>query len=250
MSADEPQVIGETAPQPVRRTPFLKRLAPRVPDWRPAAKRAAAVIAAVAAVGAVLGGLVGFWSTYKVVVGEWLGQKPAVVAQAKPDAAATFNPPGLSIALLPFDNLSGDASQDYYGDGIVENLTTELSVSIPNLLVIARVSAFSYKGQKLDPKQVGRELNVRYLLQGSAQRSDRSVRVNARLIDTETGEQIWAERFDGDTSNILALQDQIAARISNSLRFAFASIGGRQAQKRINPDAADLVLRAQAAHWD
>jgi len=240
-SIAEPAPVAE--PRPAAPAPLPRK--PRIPDWRPTAKRIGAAIAALAAVGAVLGGLTGYWSTYKVVVGEWFGAKPAAMSSSGQTSA-----PRLSIAVMPFDNLSGDASQDYFGDGIVENLTTDLSVHIPGLLVIARGSAFTYKGQKIEPRQVGRELNVRYLLEGSALRTGDKVRVNARLVDAEDGKQLWADRFDGDTSNIIALQDQITARIATSLRQTLLNIGARQAQTRSNPDAFDMILRARVALSD
>ncbi|SDS57319.1 TolB amino-terminal domain-containing protein [Bradyrhizobium canariense] len=247
MSADEPNTLEDAAvSKGGRQKKLLAHLRPSVPDWRPIVKRAAGAIAAVAAVGAVLSGLTGYLLTYKTV-GELLGHRPSVTSQSKPGSTSA---PRLSIAVMPFDNLSGDASQDYFGNGIVENLTTDLSVNIANLLVIASGSSLTYKGQKIDTRQVGRELNVRYLLLGSVLRTGNQVRINARLIDAETGEQLWADRFDGDNANIFSLQDQITARISTSLRFAFVNVGVRQAQKHSNPDAFDMMLRAQAALID
>jgi adenylate cyclase len=158
--------------------------------------------------------------------------------------------PRISIVVMPFDNLSGDPSQDYVGDGIVENLTTDLSVNIDNLLVIARGSAFTYKTQKFDPKRIGRELNVHYLVHGSVMRTGLQVRINARLVDTGTGEQLWAERFDGEMSNVFGLQDQITARISNSLRYSLPAMEARHYAKTNSPDAFDLVLRARASHYE
>jgi TolB-like protein len=248
METEGAQSIAEPAStaeqQPVPSVP--PRHKPRIPDWRPLAKRVGATVAAIAAVGAVLSGLSGYWSTYKVVVGELIGVKPAVQTQS----AAAFQPPRLSIAVMPFENLSGDPSQDYFGDGIVENLTTDLSVNVTGLLVIARGSAFAYKGQQIDPKKVGRELNVRYLVQGSVLRAGNQVRINARLIDTEGGEQLWADRFNGDTANVISLQDQMTARISNSLRFKLVALGPRRIDKQSNADAFDLLLRAQATLGD
>jgi adenylate cyclase len=215
-------------------------------DWHLFAKRIGAAIAALAAFGAILSGLTGYWSTYKVVVAELFGLKPAVHAPS----AGSFEPPRLSIAVMPFDNLSGDPSQDYFGDGIVDNLTTDLSMNSNGLLVIARGSTVSYKGQKIDPKQIGRELNVRYLLHGSVLRTGSQVRINARLVDTESGAQLWADRFDGDTSSVIALQDHVTSRISTSLHVALVTVGVRQANSRSNPDAFDMVLRAQMALFD
>ena len=143
----------------------------------------------------------------------------------------------LSIALLPFINLSDDSTPDYFADGLIDSLTTDLAGHVPNLFVIGRGSAFTYKNKTIDPKQVGQELGVRYLMQGSVQRGGGRVRVNAYLIDTETGAQLWAERFDGDTADLLALQDQIAGRIANSLGMALYLDSARQPKSgHVNPD--------------
>jgi adenylate cyclase len=118
----------------------------------------------------------------------------------------------LSVVVLPFANLSGDPSQDYFADGVTENLTTELSSSIRNSLVIARNTAFTYKGKSIDAKEISKELGVRYVLEGSVQRDQNRVRVNAQLIDAESGAHLWADRFDEDVADLFKLQDQIVAR--------------------------------------
>ena len=158
--------------------------------------------------------------------------------------------PPLSIAVMPFNTLSGDASQDYFADGLVDSLTTDLSLHVPNLFVIGRGSAFTYKGKAVNAKQGGHELGVRYLLQGSVQRGGNQVRVIAHLVDTETGAQCWTERFDGDSTDLLSLQDQIAARIANSLGVVLYLDSTRDIEKRSeNPDAIDLVMRGWAAFF-
>ena len=118
----------------------------------------------------------------------------------------------LSIVVLPFTNLSGDPAQDYFADGITENLTTDLS-RIRNSFVIARNTAFTYKGKNLDAKEIGKELGVRYVLEGSVQRDQNRVRVNAQLIDAESGAHLWAERFEEDVADLFKLQDQVVATI-------------------------------------
>ena len=118
----------------------------------------------------------------------------------------------LSIVVLPFANLSGDPSQDYFADGVTENLTTELS-RIEDSFVIARNTAFTYKGKSVDAKEIGKELGVRYVLEGSVQRDQNRVRVNAQLIDAETGAHLWADRFDEDVADLFKLQDQVVAQI-------------------------------------
>jgi adenylate cyclase len=118
--------------------------------------------------------------------------------------------------VLPFTNLSGDPSQDYFADGVTENLTTDLS-RIRNSFVIARDTAFTYKGKNIDAKEIGKELGVRYVLEGSVQRDQNRVRVNAQLIDSESGAHIWAERFEEDLADLSKLQDQVVARLANTL---------------------------------
>ncbi|HME86473.1 MAG TPA: adenylate/guanylate cyclase domain-containing protein, partial [Roseiarcus sp.] len=112
----------------------------------------------------------------------------------------------LSVVVLPFANLSGDPAQDYFADGVTENLTTDLS-RIRDSFVIARNTAFTYKGKAIDAKQIGKELGVRYVLEGSVQRDQNRVRVNAQLIDAESGAHIWADRFEADMADLFKLQD-------------------------------------------
>ena len=123
---------------------------------------------------------------------------------------------GPSIAVLPFDNMSDDPAQGYFGDGISEDLITDLS-KIPDLLVISRLSSFTYKGKSVKVQQIGEELGVRYVLEGSVRKANGTVRINAQLINAATGHHLWAERYDGDTSDIFDLQDQITQKIAASL---------------------------------
>src|SRR5213079_3391360 len=120
------------------------------------------------------------------------------VERARP---GPLSPPRLSIVVLPFANLSGDSEQDYFVDGVTESLTTDLS-RISGLFVIARNSAFSYKGRAIDVRQVGRELNVRYVLEGSLQRSGKRLRVNMQLIDAQNGQHLWADRFEKPVADL------------------------------------------------
>jgi TolB-like protein len=122
----------------------------------------------------------------------------------------------MSIAVLPFDNMSNDPDQDYFGDGISEDLITDLS-KIPNFLVISRLSSFTYKGKSVKIQQIGEELGARYVLEGSVRKANGNVRINAQLIDAATGHHLWAERYDGNTSDIFALQDKITQKIAASL---------------------------------
>jgi len=163
-------------------------------------------------------------------------------------SSATLNPPTaaprLSIVVLPFANLSDDREQQYFADGITEDLTTDLS-RIPHMFVISRNTAFTYQGKRVDTKQIGRELRVRFVLEGSVRRSGNQLRVNAQLIDAEADTHLWAERFDGDTCDLLALQDEITNRIANALGAEL--IAAEVARPTENPDALDYILRGRAA---
>ncbi len=134
------------------------------------------------------------------------------------NAAAPTEAKHLSIVVLPFTNLSGDPSQDYFADGVTENLTTDLS-RIRNSFVIARNTAFTFKGKNLDAKAIGKELGVRYVLEGSVQRDGNRVRVNAQLIDAATGAHLWADRFEEDVADLFKLQDEVVARLANTLSY-------------------------------
>lgn len=154
----------------------------------------------------------------------------------------------LSIVVLPFSNLSGDASQDYIADVLTEELTTRVS-RLPSSFVVSRTTAFTYRGKAIDVKQIGKELNVRYALEGSAQKSGNRIRVNAQLIDAATGAHLWADRFDADRVDLLQMQDEIVIRLGRSLQIELSGIeSGRVARTRANdPDADDLAMRCEAA---
>jgi adenylate cyclase len=151
--------------------------------------------------------------------------------------------PRLSIVVLPFTNLGNDPEQQYFADGITEDLTTDLS-RIADMAVISRSTAFTYKEKRVDAKQIGRELGVRYVLEGSVRRSGSRVRVNAQLIDAETDVHLWAERFDGNAADLFALQDEIARGIANALGVEL--IAAEAARPTDNPDALDCILRGRA----
>jgi TolB-like protein/class 3 adenylate cyclase len=150
--------------------------------------------------------------------------------------------PRLSIVVLPFSNLSGDPSQEYFADGITEDLTSDLS-RITGSFVISRNTAFTLKGKAVDVRQLGRELGVRYVLEGSVRRMGGTVRVNAQLIDAGTGAHLWAEQMDVDQST-LALQDNfgIANRLARMLSVELVNVEGRRSP-RADPDAVDLTMR-------
>jgi adenylate cyclase len=159
-------------------------------------------------------------------------------AQPQPAAA-----PRLSVVVLPFANLSSDPEQQYFADGITEDLTTDLS-RIAGVLVISRNTAFTYSNKAIDTKQIGRELGVRYVLEGSVRRSADQVRINAQLIDAEKDRQLWAERFNGNTSDLFALQDEITRRIAVALNLElWRAEAARPSQ---HPEAVDYIFRAGA----
>jgi adenylate cyclase len=151
-----------------------------------------------------------------------------VVSNAPAEAAH------LSIVVLPFPNLSGDPSQDYFADGLTENLTTDLS-RIRNSFVIARNTAFTFKGKNLDAKAIGKELGVRYVLEGSVQRDQNRVRVNAQLIDAESGAHLWADRFEEDVADLFKLQDQVVGRLANSLGMIYQHCTNTRVSRGLNP---------------
>jgi TolB-like protein len=148
--------------------------------------------------------------------------------------------PRLSIVVLPFTNLSDDREQQYFADGITEDLTTDLS-RLTNMFVISRNTAFTYRNKPIDTKQIGRELGVRYVLEGSVRRSGNRVRVNAQLIDAATDAHLWAERFDRDTDDLFALQNEITSRIANALGVEL--VAAEAARPTEHPDALDYILR-------
>jgi adenylate cyclase len=150
----------------------------------------------------------------------------------------------LSIVVLPFANLSGDPAQDYFADGVTENLTTELS-RIRNSFVIARNTAFTYKGRNVDAKEIGKELGVRYVMEGSVQRDQNRVRVNAQLIDADSGAHLWADRFDEDVADLFKLQDQVVARLASGLGWALRSAEAEKGVHSKNPDVIDLTMRGR-----
>ena len=171
--------------------------------------------------------------------------RPATVTSNAP--ATRADAAHLSIVVLPFANLSGDPSQDYFADGITENLTTDLS-RIRNSFVIARNTAFTFKGKNIDAREIGKELGVRYVLEGSVQRDGNRVRVNVQLIDAETGAHLWADRFEKDFADLFKLQDQVVARIANSLRVELVNAESHRPRPQ-NLDAVDLTMRGWALLW-
>ena len=213
----------------------------RAPEPKPDARRRklrkiGGLIAGAAAVGTVLAGLTGYWTTYRTVTRE-------ILAPAKPAPAQAAR---LSIVVLPFANLSGDPSQDYFADGITDDLTTDLS-RIRNSFVIARNTAFTYKGKSIDAKEIGKELGVRYVLEGSVRRDQNRVRVNAQLIDADSGAHLWADHFDTARADLLQMQDEIVARLAYALGYELLKAETQRSAHSTNPDADDLAMRCITA---
>jgi adenylate cyclase len=218
-----PAALG-AAPAPV------KRARGRVRPW--AAIAAALLIAALAA---------GVYASRSGLTATLVG------APRAEDKLATA--PRLSIVVLPFANLSGDPEQEYFADGLTDDLTTDLS-HLADSFVIARNTAFTYKGKPVDVKAIGRELGVRYMLEGSVRRVDETIAVNAQLISTETGAHVWADRFDGERSRLGQLQVEFVARLANSLGVELVRAESLRAMRERpnNPDADDLALQGWASY--
>jgi TolB-like protein/class 3 adenylate cyclase len=163
-------------------------------------------------------------------------------------APQPLSAPRLSIVVLPFVNIGDDPEQDYFADGVTESLTTDLS-RIHGSFVIARNTAFAYKGKSPDMRQIGRELSVRYVLEGSVQRDGNRLRINVQLIDAETCNHLWAERFDKPVTNLLDIQDEIVSRLANTLDSQLIEAEAQRASRSPHPDAMDLYFQGRAC-WN
>jgi TolB-like protein/class 3 adenylate cyclase len=174
-----------------------------------------------------------------------IGSEGAAPAPSKP-APNKQGPPRLSLVVLPFSNIGGDAAQEHFVDGVTESLTTDLS-RIRGSFVIGRNTAFTYKGKAADLKQIGRELNVRYVLEGSVQRDGKRMRVNVQLVDAESGNFLWAERFDKPIADLFDVQDEIVARLANALSAELIAAEARRAEQAPNPDSMDFYFQGLAS---
>ena len=150
--------------------------------------------------------------------------------------------PRLSIVVLPFANIGGNPEQEYFVDGVTESLTTDLS-RINGAFVIARNTAFTFKGKAVDVKKLGRELNVRYVLEGAVQRGGNRLRLNVQLIDVETGNHLWAERFDKPIADLFDMQDEIVSSLASTLETQLIAVEARRAKRSIHSDAMDLYFQ-------
>jgi adenylate cyclase len=222
--------------------------APRLPAQSPWRHRA--IIGAVAAVALVIVCLA--WWFWPVATSPYGAENPAVQPTASatpmlpaPTATSIAQPavtPRVSIVVLPFANLSGDPEQQYFADGVTDDLTTDLS-RIDGMFVISRKTAFNYRGKAVSAKQIGHELGVRYVLEGSVRRSGNQLRINVQLIDAETSAHLWAERFDRDRGDLFVLQNEITGRLSNALNLEL--IGAEAAHPTDHPDALNYSSRAR-----
>jgi adenylate cyclase len=172
-------------------------------------------------------------------------QSPPSVSRVEAKSAPRF-----SIVVLPFANLSNDPDQEYFADGITDDLTTDLS-HISDSFVIARTTAFTYKGKPVDVKQIGRELGVRYVLEGSVRRAGEQVQLNVQLIDAESGAHVWADRFETDRANLAKAQDEIVGRLARTLQLEIVEAAARriEEEKAVDPDARDFVMRGWAWYY-
>jgi adenylate cyclase len=207
--------VGKAA-QPKRTTPAVPR------QLSTLALLGAGVLAAMIATGALY-----FFSAHR----------PATTVANAPAAPKKH----FSIVILPFANLSNDSSQDYFADAITENLTTAVSRYYPDSFVIARNTAFTFKGKNVDTKQIGKDLGVQYVLEGSVQRDPNRVRVNAQLIDADTGAHLWADKFESARTELLQMQDEIVTRLANSLGIGVVKAVAEKSALSTNPDEWDLV---------
>jgi TolB-like protein/class 3 adenylate cyclase/Flp pilus assembly protein TadD len=208
------------------------------------------IIAAMAPLILIAGGAAWYFAGGPKSTTPSIPQPTAASTPAELAGQAAPEPPRLasahlSIVVLPFANLSGDPSQDYFGDGITEDLTTDLS-RVSGSFVIARNTAFTFKGKNVNVKEIGKQLGVRYVLEGSIRRDRDRVRVNVQLIDAETGSHLWAERFDKPLSDLFGMQDEIVASLANQLGAQLVTAEARRAERAPHPDSTDLYYQGLA----
>jgi len=205
-------------------------------------RRRAANIAVASGVAAALVLSVSAWWLWPIAKTSRTAETAATTSISQP-----LVPPRLSIVVLPFANLSNESDQQYFADGVTDDLTTDLS-RIADMFVISASTALTYRNKPIDAKQLGRELGVRYVLEGSIQRSGNQVRINAQLIDTETDTHLWAERFDRSVSDLFALQSEITGRIANTLKL---KVIAAEANRRVeHPDALDYIFRGRDVFFE
>jgi TolB-like protein/DNA-binding winged helix-turn-helix (wHTH) protein/tetratricopeptide (TPR) repeat protein len=204
---------------------------------------------AVAAIGLAASFLVAGWWLLRAPSASTSQRKDFVLASsADAPSAERLKTPVASIVVLPFANLSGDASREYLTDGITDSLISDLARALPGIGIVSRETAFTYKGRAVDARQIGRDLGVRYLLEGSVLLGDERIRVNTRLVETREGSQLWAERVDTERKSILQFQDEIVARVSRAMGLQVINSEARRSLHE-RPDSAeltDLIMRGKA----
>ena len=240
-SLDKPASDSEPPDKPAPSLNFRSRLRARL-------QLIGGVLASVAAVGAIAGGLVGYWTVWKTLRTDVFPDKQTTQreATARPDIA-----PRLSLVVLPFANLNNDPEQDYFADSITTDLTTDLG-QMPGAFVIGRGTAFTYKNKQIDFRTLGKDLGIRWAIQGAVRRNGDQIRVNVSLTDVASGRDIWSDRFDGDRTNVAALQDQITARLARSLNIELIQAESRRSEmdRSRSPDAVDFTMRGWAKFYE
>jgi adenylate cyclase len=211
--------------------------------WRPARKLSFAVIMFGLASAAAV-----WWSLSSSVWSPTPYTKEAIAPTKEPEASPDRLAAAPSIIVLPFINLSGDTAQDYMADGVTDSLIGDLTRAMPGVSVVSRDTAFTYKGKSTDARQIGRELEVRYLLDGSVVVEGERVRVNIKLVETKEGNQVWSERFDTERRGILQVQDEIVGRVSRAIGLKVVDIEARRSrlERPSSNGLTDLILRGKA----
>src|SRR6267378_2495661 len=209
----------------VASTPLVATAAqPSAAPSRISPRRAVITASIVAVIGIAI---VLWWAWPKGDLSTIAVQVPAATSPQNLPVVASTPAPRLSIVVLPFANLSNDPEQEYFADGITDDLTTDLS-RIADSFVIARNTAFAYKGKSVDAKKIGRELGVRYVLEGSVRRGGDQILVNVQLVDAESGAHVWAERFETDRRNLAEAQSEITGRLARTLNLQLVHDSGRR----------------------
>lgn len=237
-SLDKPASDSEPPDKPAPSLNFRSRLRARLQ----------LIGGALASIGAIAGGLVGYWNVWKTLRTDVFPEKQQTQREAtdRPDIV-----PRLSLVVLPFANLNNDPEQDYFADGITADLTTDLA-QMPGAFVIGRGTAFTYKNKQIDFRTLGKDLGIRWAIQGAVRRNGDQIQVNVSLTDVASGRDIWSDRFDGDRTNVAVLQDQITVRLARSLNIELIQAESRRSEmdRSKNPDAMDFTMRGWAKFYE
>ena len=235
------QVGGRAAPPAILKASAPDRLSrkdkAKAPDFLRSFRRTAILLFVI--------GMVGWRFISSHPIPGLTAPAPAPAPVATTSAAAT-PPAPLSVVVAPFANLSGDPAQDYFADGVTDYLTTDLS-RIRGSFVIASDTAFTFKGKTLDIREIGKQLGVRYVLEGAVKHEGNRVRINAELIDAETGAHLWTDRFEDNVADLFKLQDEVVARLAKALNYELVRPAAETGAHARNPEVIDLVMRGNAA---